>query len=219
MPNLHDTRFPGESPEYRRARDQLLTAERELRRHVEAVAALRRALPEGGLVPTDYSFTGEHGARRLSDLFGDKPTLLVYNWMFGPNKDHPCPMCSSLIDAWAANARFVRQRVALAVVGRSPYPRLAAFARERGWKDVPVVSSADNDFNRDYHGETSAGDQNPILHVFVRDGARIRHSWSSELLFVPADPGQDSRHVDLGSPLWNLLDLTPGGRGDWYPGL
>lgn len=219
MPSLHDRRFPGESPEYRRARDELLAAEVELRRHTEAVAALRRELPPGGPVPTDYAFTGADGPIRLSQLFGDKDTLLLYNWMFGPGRDHPCPMCSSLIDAWAGNARFLRQRVALALVGRSPWPRLAEFAKKRGWTDLPVVSSADNTFNRDYHGEEPSGDQNPILHVFVRADGRIRHSWSSELLFAPTDPGQDSRHVDMGSPLWSLLDLTPGGRGEWYPGL
>jgi predicted dithiol-disulfide oxidoreductase (DUF899 family) len=220
MSTLHTKSFPGESPEYRQARDELLQAERDLRRQLEAVAAQRRRLPPGGPPPTDYVFESVNGESvRLGQLFGDRDTLLLYNWMYGPNQDHPCPMCSSFLDAWNANARFLRQRVAMAIVGRSPAERLGAFARSRGWHDLPVLSSARNTFNRDYFGEDDDGSQQPMLHVFVRKDGQVRHFWSSELLYAPTDPGQDPRHIDLGSPLWSLLDLTPGGRGQWYPGL
>lgn len=214
-------RFPNEPPEYRRARDELLRAEFELRRRTEEIAALRRALPAGGEVPEDYAFVGGDGETvRLSELFGEKKTLVLYNFMYGPRMAKPCPMCTSFLDGIEGNAVHITQRVALAVVARSPIERIRDFARTRGWTRLRLLSSAENDFNRDYHGEDEKGAQNPMLHVFVRDGAAIRHFWSSELLFAPEEPGQNARHLDTMWPLWNVLDNTPDGRGaDFYPKL
>lgn len=230
MGSIHAIRFPGETEEYRQARDELLQAELDLRRRTEETAALRRQLPLGGEVPQDYLF--EEGSAdledretvttvRLSQLFApDKDTLLLYNFMYGPHMEQPCPMCTSLIDGLNGNAEHVRQRASFAVVARSPIQRLRDFARERGWSNLRLLSSANNTFNRDYHGEDSEGGQNPVLHVFVRRDGRIHHFYSSELLWAPGEPGQDSRHVDPFWPLWNLLDVTPEGRGtDWYPQL
>ena len=118
-------RFPNESEEYRRARNALLAEEIELRRHIERVAEQRRALPPGGAVTEDYRFQGERGPVRFADLFGDKQTLAVYSYMFGPQRERPCPMCTSLLSAWDGEARDIEQRVALAVVARSPIERLA----------------------------------------------------------------------------------------------
>ncbi len=112
-------RYPNESPQYRRARQALLTEEIELRRHLERVAEQRRALPPGGEVTKDYRFQGEAGPVSFSDLFGDKQTLLVYSYMFGPQRARPCPMCTSLLSAWDGEARDVEQRVALAVIARA----------------------------------------------------------------------------------------------------
>jgi predicted dithiol-disulfide oxidoreductase (DUF899 family) len=102
-------RFPNESEEYRKARTALLAEEIELRRHIERVAAQRRALPLGGAVTNDYRFQGEQGPARFADLFADKQTLVVYNWMFGPQRERPCPMCTSLLSAWDGEARDVGQ--------------------------------------------------------------------------------------------------------------
>src|SRR6202049_5008090 len=93
-------RFPNESQEYRRARDALLAEEIELRRHIERVAEQRRALPPGGEVKKTYAFVGEDGPADLAGLFGGKTTLVVYNYMFGPQRERPCPMCTSLLSAW-----------------------------------------------------------------------------------------------------------------------
>jgi predicted dithiol-disulfide oxidoreductase (DUF899 family) len=216
---MHGKRFPGESAEYRRARDELLEAELELRRKSEETAALRRRLPHGGAIPEDYTFEGGAGPARMSELFGDRDTLVVYNFMYGPNAAKPCPMCSSFIDGLNGNARHIAQRVALVVVARSPLERIAKLARERGWDALRVLSSASNTFNRDYHGEDERGDQRPLLHVFVKKDGAVRHSWSTEVLFVPPEPGQGERHLDPMWPLWNVLDTTPGGRGEWFPDL
>jgi predicted dithiol-disulfide oxidoreductase (DUF899 family) len=222
----HAVRFPNEPAGYRAARDELLRAEMDLRRRVEEVAALRRRLPLGGAVPEHYVFEeagdGE-GARRvrLSELFvRPEASLLLYNFMYGPKMATACPMCTSFLDALDGIAPHVMQRVNLAVVARSPVPRIRAHARERGWRHLRLLSSAGNDFNRDYAGENPDGSQNPLLHVFVRRGPAVHHFYTTELAFAPTEPGQHPRHIDPVWPLWNLFDLTPEGRGEaWYPKL
>jgi predicted dithiol-disulfide oxidoreductase (DUF899 family) len=243
-------RFPGESAEYRAARDRLLEQEIELRRAMEAVAVARRRLPPGGIVPEDYVFQGRvfqgrvspgRGADgdptdvRLSELFAPgKDSLVIYSMMFprdpgderpGPHDGHtallplaegPCPSCTALLDQLDGAAEHVSQRINFAAVGKAPLSRILTFAEERGWRRLRLLSSAGNSYNRDYLGETAEGHQRPMLNVFHRDGATIRHFWGSELLYAPTEPGQDPRHVGTIEPLWNLYDLTPAGRGtDW----
>jgi predicted dithiol-disulfide oxidoreductase (DUF899 family) len=222
---VNDIRFPGESEAYRTARNELLDAERRLRAEIERVASLRRALPPGGVVPHDYVFQeGRGDARdvRLSSLFGENDTLVLYSFMFGPKAEEPCPMCTSFLDSLDAQAPHIRQRVALAVTAKSPIGRVLDFADERGWKRLRLVSSSSSTYQRDYHGETDAGAQMPMMNVFTKHGAEVRHFWGSELLYATdrERDGMDSRHIDIVWPLWNVLDLTPGGRGtSWYPEL
>jgi predicted dithiol-disulfide oxidoreductase (DUF899 family) len=223
------TLFPGDSPEYRAARDQLLQQEIELRRLTEAVAAARRSLPPGGKVPENYVFDAEGpdgtpGEATLSDLFAPgKDTLFVYNMMFprAPDEDLPCPSCTQFLDSFDGVAEHAGQRINVAVVVKTALPRALAHAKSRGWRHLRFLSSANNSYNRDYHGESDDGTQQlPMLNVFRRDGGTIRHFWGSELLFEPPDPGQDPRHGETIDPLWNLFDFTPDGRGtDWYPDL
>ncbi|MGH8307442.1 MAG: DUF899 family protein [Gammaproteobacteria bacterium] len=226
LKTLHAQRFPGETPAYRKARDKLLKEEIALRRHIESVAAQRRKLPLGGEVSEDYVFEGVDelmGVRRvrLSELFAPgKDTLVIYNFMYGPAMERPCPSCTSILDALDGNAVSVSQRVNLAVVAKSPLPRILAFAQERGWRRLRLLSSAGNTYNRDYFGEGPDGKQWPMLNVFVKRNGRIRHYWASELMFAKPEKGQHPRHVDMIWPLWNLFDTTPEGRGtDWYPKL
>jgi predicted dithiol-disulfide oxidoreductase (DUF899 family) len=225
----HKVRFPGEPDSYRAARDKLLDAEIELRRTIESVAAQRRSLPLGGEIPQDYAFdelidgNGEATKRsvRMSDLFADgKDTLALYSFMYGPEMARPCPSCTSIIDALDGEAPHVVQRVNFAIVAKSPIKRIRDFAAERGWRHLRFLSSEGNTYNHDYQGENATGDQMPALNVFVRRDDAIHHSYCTELLFAPTDPGQDGRHVDMIWPLWNLLDLTPEGRGTkWNPKL
>ena len=219
LARLSGVTFPHESREYRRARIELLAAEIELRRQIEAVAAQRRALPPGGEVKGDYRFEGENGLVDFAGLFDDKDTLVIYSWMFGPQREKPCPMCTSLLSAWAGEARDVEQRVALAVVARSPIARLLAFKQQRGWRDLKVYTDLNEQFSRDYHGLVGA-DEIPALNVFTRRDGTIRHFWSGEMTDKTADPGQDPRGAPDLMPLWTILDSTPDGRGsDWYPKL
>jgi predicted dithiol-disulfide oxidoreductase (DUF899 family) len=213
-------RFPNESKEYRRARTALLSAEIELRRQIEHVAELRRALPPGGEVTKPYVFQGEQGPVSFAELFGNQQTLITYSYMFGPQRARPCPMCTSLLSAWDGEAPDVEQRVALAVIARSPIERLLAFKRERGWRHLKLYSDISGEFSRDYHALTADGGDDAAFNVFTRRDGTLRHFWSGEMGAETADPGQDPRGAPDLMPLWTLLDVTPEGRGtDWYPKL
>jgi predicted dithiol-disulfide oxidoreductase (DUF899 family) len=232
--------FPGESAEYRAARQRLLGREIELRRAMESVAAARRELPPGGIVPEDYVFQGQRADGRptrvkLTELFAPgRNSLVIYSFMFPrdacderpgppsgetallPLAEGPCPSCVALLDQLDGAVEHASQHINLAVVAKAPLPRVLTFAKERGWRRLRVLSSADNSYNRDYHGETGEGAQRPLLNVFERDHETIRHFWGSELFYAPTDAGQDPRHVGTLEPVWNLFDLTREGRPvDW----
>jgi predicted dithiol-disulfide oxidoreductase (DUF899 family) len=240
-PTLHHIGFPNESAEYRRARNRLLEEEMELRRDIERVAALRRALPAGGEIREDYVFEmtadDDKPTRvQLSQLFAPgKDTLAIYSFMYGPERERPCPGCTHFLDGLDGAAEHIGQRVNLAVVAKSPLPRILAFAKERGWHRLRLLSTAGNTYDRDYYGDSTGlsaavreqqefkqGEEwdMPMLNVFRRDGGgAIRHFWGSEVLYVPPEAGQEYRHNDLLDPLWNMLDLTPEGRGNFHPQL
>lgn len=238
---LHEHGFPGESDEYRRERNRLLRAEIELRQAIERVAAQRRDLPLGGTVPDDYCFEAAGGGEvRFSELFSlAKNTLVIYSFMFPrssgdtrpaaargetavwPLTETPCPSCTSILDGLDGAAPHLARRVNLAVVAKSDPDRIGSFARERDWRNLRLLSSRNNTYNRDYHAETADGEQLPILNVFVREAEQIRHFWATELLFANGPQGEETRHVDLIWPIWHVLDMTPAGRGDEpnFPGL
>ena len=232
---LYHLALPGESAEYRTARNKLLTEEMALRRQIETVAALRRALPAGGIVVQDYVFDSDDGPLKLSDLF--KPsmdTLAIYSFMYGSERELSCTGCTHFLDSLEGMVQHITQRINLAVVAKSPVPRLMALARARGWRTLPLLSTHGNSYDRDYFGDSSglpaavlkqqqfkAGEEwdMPMLNVFHRRGKVISHFWGSELLYVPPEPGEEYRHNDALDSLWNMLDLTPVGRGGFQPQL
>ena len=228
----HAPRFPGESDAYRRARNDLLQAEIDLRRQTELVAEQRRRLPPGGEIPVDYVFEEWDADARaprpvhLSELFAHgKDTLLLYSFMFVPGDaglplEVACPSCTSIIDAIDGETPHLEQSISFAVAAKAPVEQFRAHADARGWRHARLLSSAKTTYNRDYHAEASDGSQLPMATVFTRRGGAIRHFWSSELLSAPTDEGQHPRHVDFMWPLWAMLDRTPEGRGsDWSPRL
>jgi predicted dithiol-disulfide oxidoreductase (DUF899 family) len=230
-------RFPNETTEYRRARDALLAEEVELKRHMERVAAQRRSLPPGGRVPEDYVFDvlgadGQAGKVKLSDLFAPgKQTLVTYSFMFprypkddrpGPaegatarlkREESPCPSCTAFLDQLDGAAKHVEAAgLNFVIIADAPLDRLLAFAKDRQWKSLRLLSSRGNNFKRDYHARTPEGHQMPMMTVFHRAGDGIRHFWSSEMFYADSDPDQDPRHTGTIEPLWNIFDLTPEGR-------
>jgi len=206
-----ELRYPNESREYRDARDALREEEQELVDKVKAVAAKRRTLPLGGLLKQDYVFErandGEVGERvKFSELFGDKSTLLLYSFMFGPNWDHPCPSCTSLVDGFDRTSYQVTRNAAFAAIAKAPADRINAWAKERGWTQIPLLSGFESTFQADYKCQGENDDmQLPVMHVFRKVDGRIHHFWATEL---------DSNHVDTVWPYWNLMDFTPEGRPD-----
>jgi predicted dithiol-disulfide oxidoreductase (DUF899 family) len=205
-----------------------------LRRSIEQVAAQRRALPRGGIVAADYRFEEVADGRqvRFSELFAPgKDTLVIYSFMFPrysgdsrpgpadgetaalPLAETPCASCTSILDSLDGAARHLDRQLNLAVVAKSHPDRIRAFARERGWRHLRLLSSRSSDYNRHYHAETAQGEQMPILNVFLRNGDEVRHTWGTELMYAPREEGMEPRHVDSIWPIWNVLDLTPHGRG------
>jgi predicted dithiol-disulfide oxidoreductase (DUF899 family) len=232
--------FPGETADYRAARERLLEREIELRRAMEAVAAARRELPPGGPVPEDYVFrgAGPDGAPtdvRMSEQFAPgNDSLVIYSFMFPraveddrpgpatgktaelPLAEGPCPSCVALLDQLDPAIGHAGQQINFAAVAKTSADRLLTFGEERDWKHLRLLSSAGNTYNRDYHGEGRQGGQIPMLNVFDRESDEIRHFWATELMFAPADPGQHPRHVGTLEPVWNLFDLTRERRpSDW----
>lgn len=208
--------FPNESPDYREARRKLLAEEIELRRHIERVAELRRKLPPGGEVTETYHFKTEDGPATLADLFGDRDTLVLYSYMFGPQRSAPCPMCTSFMKTWDHKIADLQQRVSIGFVARSPIARLVEDRDRRGFTHLPVISDPEGAYTRAYiHPEDA---DVPGYAVFTRRDGTIRHFWSSEMSV--GDPGQDPRGAPDLDPLWAILDTTPEGRGaTWYPRL
>jgi predicted dithiol-disulfide oxidoreductase (DUF899 family) len=215
------TPFPGESDEYREARQALLAEEIEFRRHATRLTEQRRALPPGPVIAKDYRFKDENAFEvGLLDLFGDKDTLVAYFWMYGPERERPCPMCTNWLGAVNGNAADIKQRVALKILGRSPVERQYLFAQERGWRDLNFVQTVGDEYATDIGALQPDGSEWAALAVFRRDGDQVRLFWASEMSGEMADPGQDPRDAPDIASLWSILDLTPGGRGtDWYPKL
>jgi predicted dithiol-disulfide oxidoreductase (DUF899 family) len=220
---LAESRRPylNESPEYARARKELLVQEIEFRRHMSRLTEQRRALPPGPVVEKDYRFRDRAGADlSLGDLFDGHDTLMTYFWMFGPQRPRPCPMCTNWLGSVNGNAADLKQKVALKILGRSSVERQYDFARERGWNDLDFVETIGDDYARDLGALTPDGDEYPALVVYQKDGDKVRVFYSAEMPAQAADPGQDPRTAPDIASLWNLLDLTPEGRGtDWYPKL
>ena len=206
---MSEPRYPNESRGYRAARDALLKDERELIDKVKSVAARRRTLPVGGELKEDYVFQwavdGKVGQNvKFSELFGDKNTLLLYSFMFGPNWDHPCPSCTSLVDGFDRTWYSVNQQAAFVAIAKAPADRINAWARTRGWSQIPLVSGSGATYQADYKCQEDTDDmQLPVLHVFTRRNGRIFHFWGTETM---------ANHVDTVWPYWNLLDFTPEGR-------
>jgi predicted dithiol-disulfide oxidoreductase (DUF899 family) len=213
--------FPGASEAYRKAREALYAEEIEFRRHMTRLSEQRRALPPGPVIEKDYRFKDANGEDlRLIDLFGKHDALVTYFWMFGPQRERPCPMCTNWLGAVNGNAADIKQRVALKVIGRSPVPRQIAFAQERGWHDLDFVQTVGDDYARDIGVLKDDGSEWAAIIVFKRDGRKARLFWSAGMTPEMADPGEDPRQAPDVASLWSILDWTPDGRGKgWYPKL
>ncbi len=208
---MGEVRYPNETREYRDARDALLKDEQELIDKVKSVATKRRQLPPGGQLKEDYVFEwandGKVGEKvKFSALFGDKPTLLLYSFMFGPSWDHPCPSCTSLVDGFDRTSYQVTRHAAFVAIAKAPADRINEWAKQRGWSQIALVSGLGSTYQADYKCQGDSDDmQWPVMHVFMRRNAEIFHFWGTEL---------SANHLDTVWAYWNLMDFTPEGRPD-----
>ena len=209
--NMSDLRYPNESREYREARDSLLKDEQELIDKVKSVAERRRNLPRGGQLKQDYVFQWANDGKvgksvKFSELFGDKHTLLLYSFMYGPNWDNPCPSCTSLVDGFDRTWYQVTRDAAFVAIAKAPAERINAWAKQRGWSQIALVSGSGSPYQADYKCQGDSDDmQWPVMHVFRRQDGKIFHFWGTESL---------TNHLDTVWPYWNLMDFTPEGRPD-----
>ena len=212
-------RFPNETDEYRARRDELLELEKDLRARGESVARKRRELPLGGRLKEDYRFqrVGDDGEVReiaFEELFGEHETLLLYSMMYGPEWDAACPSCTSLVDAFDANYHPVSHHCAMAVVGAARPEQFREWSRRRGWK-IPVYAAGESTYLLDYFAREEPVDPALVsmMNCFRKTPDGVFHTWGSELVGHPMENGHP-RHVDAVWPFWNLLDMTPDGRGE-----
>jgi predicted dithiol-disulfide oxidoreductase (DUF899 family) len=224
---MRQTNLPNESAEYLSKREELRVAEFELMQQRERVAELRRQLPEGAIVQ-DYVFeegpimldAGDAPTRtvRLSDLFtGPDRSVVAYHFMYGKKQTRPCPMCTLIIDGWNGVAHHLAQNVDIAIVAAASPTALRAHARSRGWDKLRLLSCGDNTFKYDLHSEDREGNQDSTVSVFTRDSDGIlRHFYTAHPSF---SEDFKERGLDLLCPVYQILDLTPQGRGDWYADL
>ena len=209
---MSERRYPNESAEYRAARDALLKDEQELIEKTKALAAKRRTLPPGGKLKEDYVFQWASDGKigkpvKFSELFGDKDTLIIYSWMFGPGWDKPCMSCTSLMDGFDRAWYAVSQDASFVAIAKARPEQIDAWAKERGWTQIPLLSGHGTTFQSDYKCQEPNNDdmQWPVMLVFRKKEGGIFHFWSTET---------NSNHVDTVWPYWNLLDFTPEGRPD-----
>jgi predicted dithiol-disulfide oxidoreductase (DUF899 family) len=185
-----------------------------LKNHVEKVAVKRRALPAGPVVK-DYVF--RDGARpvKLSQLFGrGQNELLLYHFMYAPKDKKPCPMCNMWADGYNAIAPHVGDRAQFVLVAKAPASKFKKWGKSRGWNNIRLLSSNGTTFNRDFNVEEKNGDQLPAISVFTRDKKGvIRHFYQKSAIL----DSKNYRGIDQLSPVWNLFDLLPSGRGNWLP--
>jgi predicted dithiol-disulfide oxidoreductase (DUF899 family) len=208
---MSEPKYPNENQEYREARKSLLKEERELVEKVKSVAERRRKLPPGGRLKEDYIFQWANDGKvgenvSFSELFGEKNTLLLYSFMYGPGWDNPCPSCTSLVDGFDRSAYQVSQNAAFVAIAKAPAEKINTWANKRGWSQISLVSGTESPYQADYKCQGDSDDmQWPVMHVFKKKDGNIYHFWGTEL------PGN---HVDTVWPYWNLMDFTPEGRPD-----
>ena len=218
-------KLSNESEQYRKTRAELLKAEMALRDQRERVAELRRGLPLDTRVddylfhegPIDLQQDSPISEVRLSELFADpRKPLLVYQYMFGGAQKESCPMCAMWTDGFNAITPHLRQRTNFAVAAQGEITAFRAWARRRDWHNLRLISSAGSSFKTDLQFQTVKEEQLPGVSVFVkhRDGS-LRHFYSASAIMAE----NQYRGLDLLTPVWNFLDPTPEGRGDWLPGV
>jgi len=225
--NLQQTNLPNESEEYLSKREELRRAEIELRNQRERVAQLRRQLPQGPAVQ-DYVFEevpakldaadSQIQTVRLSQLFSRPDrSVVIYHFMFGKKQTKACPMCTAWIDGFNGVAHHLAQNLDFAIVAAADPASLRTYARTRGWNRLRLLSAGSSSFKYDLGSEDKEGNQDSTISSFTKDSdGTIRHTYSGHPWLAP---DIKERGIDELTPIWNVMDLTRQGRGDFYTKL
>jgi predicted dithiol-disulfide oxidoreductase (DUF899 family) len=213
--------LPNESAEYQMLRAELLEAEIALKQQRERVAELRRKLPVDTKVPA-YTLREEApdgGVRdvTLPELFDDpaKPLVLM-QFMYGKAQQNPCPMCTLWADGYDGIVSHLLEHANFGVLAAADPSSFRDHARSRGWRNLRLISAGDSTLKRDLGFEDEEGAQVPGVSVFSLDSNGDPVHFYSGGAMLGDGMG---RGMDLLSPLWNFLDLTPNGRGEFMPKL
>lgn len=188
--------------EWDTARAELLEKEKELTRYKDSVSAARRRLPMVE-VTESYTFDSEDGATSLLDLFDGRRQLIVQHFMFGPDWTAGCDGCSMMADSIPPLSHLNAKDTSFVLISRAPLAKLLAFRQRMGWT-LPWVSSASTSFNEDFRA-TVDGEERQAISVFLRDGKRVFHTWSTF-----------ARGEEPFMLVFDLLDLTPYGRQETW---
>ena len=196
--------------EWQAAHEGLLAKEKDATRARDALAAERRRQP-WLRVEKEYVFDGPGGKATLLDLFEDRPQLIVYHFMFGPNQDVGCDGCSMVADQIGHLAHLHARDTSFAFVSRAPIEKIEAYRKRMGWT-IPWYSWLEGDFGVDFGtspetprvGEYQDGESFGLSVLFRDDDAVYRTYFTNR------------RGVEALGSVWTFLDLTPLGRQeDW----
>jgi len=222
-------RYPAHaSQEYKDARAELMKAELELSHHIERVAEMRRALPPGAEMkdytfiegPRDLTKDGPYTKVTLYELAADGRSLVLNHMMFPEDDDKACPNCSFLIDGLSGVERHLKDHVNLAIVGKADIRKLRAWALDRGWNNLRILSSKESTFNKDMQVESPpwAPKMNQVdgTSVFKKDkDGVLRHVYMVNATLDNVDDKRfEYRACDTMSPYFGVMDIIPEGRGD-----
>jgi predicted dithiol-disulfide oxidoreductase (DUF899 family) len=221
----------GTQQEWQAERDALLKEEKELTRRSDDLAGKRRELP---WVPVnkDYRFETESGSKTLADLFDGRSQLLVYHFMFGPDWEAGCPVCTSIADTLNPQVPHLKARDAtLLLASRAPLEKLLAYRQRMGW-GIDWVSSGGSEFNRDLGFLATREELTPFLEgpipATVEQNARMCGTDAGG--YVSERPGMSvyalsdgavyrtyvttARGLEVAMAYYGLLDRTPKGRAE-----
>jgi len=205
--------------EWLEARKDLLAKEKEFTRARDELTKQRLELPWEP-VETEYVFDGPGGKQTLAELFDGRSQLLVYHFMFDPEDDAGCPVCSFWADNFDPVVQHLRHRdVTMIAISRAPFDKIAAYKERMGWS-FNWISSFENDFNHDYGVSFAPEERDKAVYnfgtlaprnpdregvsVFAKDeSGNVFHTYSSY-----------ARGIDLVNTAYNYLDLVPKGRDE-----
>jgi predicted dithiol-disulfide oxidoreductase (DUF899 family) len=221
--------------EWQEERDKLLAEEKKITHRGDELTKQRQELPWVA-VEKEYSFETDDGNKSLAELFDGSSQLLIYHFMFGPDYEAGCTVCSSITDNLNPNVPHLKAHdTKLMLVSRAPLEKLQAYKKRMGW-EIDWASTAGSDFNRDI-GFTSTeeelkpfleGEIPPVVEQMAERSGTTPGGYVAEAPGLSAYTLEDgvvyrsyvstARGLEPTMGYYFLLDRTPVGRDEGGPG-